>query len=153
LAGIPPLSGFFSEGQILGHAFGRTAGLDRYLFLWIAGLFAAALSALYTFRPLFEVFFGMSRVPVEVEGHIHELPTTITVSLTILMFFALVCGWLALPVLWGERSPLQAFLEPSLRGAVAETERIVFAHHGMPVELALMAGSLAFAALGLGLAY
>jgi NADH-quinone oxidoreductase subunit L len=153
MAGIPPLSGFFSEGEILGHAFGRAARPDSHLFLWMGGLIAAALTAFYTFRLLFEVFFGMSRVPVEVEGHIHELPKTMTVPLTILMFFAIVSGWLALPVLWGEQSPLQVFLEPSLRGAAADTERIVFAHHGLPVELALLASCLAFAALGLWLAH
>ena len=34
IAGVPPLAGFFSKDEILGHAFNRHDGADRYLFLW-----------------------------------------------------------------------------------------------------------------------
>jgi NADH-quinone oxidoreductase subunit L len=153
IAGVPGLSGFFSKDEILGHAFKRIAMMDRYLALWGVGLFTAGLTAFYIFRLAFEVFYGRSRVPVEVEGHIHESPKTMTVPLWILAFFSLVSGWLALPVLWGEESPFEKFLEPSLRGAGPETGRIVFAHHGLLVELALMGSSVVFAGLGIYLAY
>jgi len=152
IAGIPPFSGFFSKDEILGHAFNRAAMLDRYLFLWAVGLITAGLTALYMFRLLFEIFHGMSRIPVEAEGHIHESPKTMTVPLAILAFFSIVSGWLALPVLWGEESPFERFLEPSLHGVETDTGKIFFAHHGMLVELALMAASIAFALLGLWLA-
>jgi NADH-quinone oxidoreductase subunit L len=153
IAGIPPLSGFFSKDEILGHAFNRVAMLDRYLALWGVGLVTAGLTAFYMFRLLFEVFYGMSRLPVKVEGHIHESPKSMTIPLAILMFFSIVSGWLALPVLWGEESPFERFLEPSLKGVEVDTGRIVFAHHGLLVELALMGSSVVFAGLGLYLAH
>ena len=153
IAGVPGLSGFFSKDEILGHAFNRIAMLDRYLGLWVVGLITAGLTAFYMFRLLFEVFYGRSRVPVEVEGHIHESPKSMTIPLWILAFFSIVSGWLALPVLWGEESPFEKFLEPSLRGVETDTGRIVFAHHGLLVELVLMGSSVVFAGLGIYLAY
>jgi NADH-quinone oxidoreductase subunit L len=55
LAGIPPLSGFFSKDSIL------AAALDRGWYgdlLFAAGLVGAFLTGLYTFRMLFIVFGG-----------------------------------------------------------------------------------------------
>src|SRR5882762_7203482 len=152
ITGVPGLSGFFSKGEILGHAFNRHLMVDRYLTLWAVGLVTAGLTSFYMFRLLFETFYGMSRVPVEAEGHIHESPKTMTVPLMILAFFSIVSGWLALPVLWGEESPFARFLEPSLRGVETDTEGITFGHHTLLVEYALMAASVAFVALGFWLA-
>ena len=75
---MPPLAGFFSKDEILGHAFGRAATVDRYLFLWIVGLITAGLTAFYMFRLLFLAFFGFSRVAPELDHHIHESPKTMT---------------------------------------------------------------------------
>ncbi|MGB2666611.1 MAG: NADH-quinone oxidoreductase subunit L, partial [Candidatus Acidiferrum sp.] len=83
IAGMPPLAGFFSKDEILGHAFWRSASMDRYLFLWIVGLITAGLTAFYMFRLLFLAFFGLSRVSPELEHHIHESPKTMTVPLMI----------------------------------------------------------------------
>ena len=153
IAGIPPLSGFFSKDEILGHTFNRHLMLDRYFALWAVGIVTAGLTAYYMFRLFFEVFYGRSRVPVELEGRIHESPKTMTVPLMILALFSIVSGWLALPILWGEESPFERFLEPSLRGVAPETGAIQFAHHGMLAEYALMAVSVAFAGLGIYLAH
>jgi len=153
ITGVPGLSGFFSKDEILGHAFSRHLMVDRYLALWAVGLVTAGLTSFYMFRLLFETFYGMSRVPVEAEGHIHESPKTMTVPLMILAFFSIVSGWLALPVLWGEESPFERFLEPSLRGVETDTGAITFGHHTLLVEYALMAASVAFVALGFWLAY
>jgi len=87
ITGVPGLSGFFSKNEILGHAFNRHLMVDRYLALWAVGLVTAGLTSFYMFRLLFETFYGMSRVPVEAEGHIHESPKTMTVPLMILAFF------------------------------------------------------------------
>jgi NADH-quinone oxidoreductase subunit L len=126
ITGVPGLSGFFSKDEILGHAFNRHLMVDRYLALWGVGLITAGLTSFYMFRLLFETFYGMSRVPVEAEGHIHESPKTMTVPLMILAFFSIVSGWLALPVLWGEESPFERFLEPSLRGIETDTGSLTF---------------------------
>jgi NADH-quinone oxidoreductase subunit L len=153
ITGVPGLSGFFSKDEILGHAFNRHLMLDRYLALWAVGLITAGLTSFYMFRLLFETFYGMSRVSVEAEGHIHEPPMTMTVPLMILAFFSIVSGWLALPVLWGEESPFERFLEPSLRGVESDSGAITFGHHTLLVEYALMAASVGFVALGFWLAY
>jgi NADH-quinone oxidoreductase subunit L len=152
IIGVPGLSGFFSRYEILGHAFHRHQMLDRYLALWAIGIVTAGLTAFYMFRLLFETFFGMSRVSIELEGHIHESPKTMTVPLWILTFFSIASGWLALPILWGEESPFERFLEPSLRSVVKDTGAIAFRHHTLLPEYALMAASLAFVGLGLWLA-
>ncbi len=123
IAGVPGLSGFFSEDEILGHAFNRHLMVDRYLALWAVGLVTAGLTSFYMFRLLFETFYGRSRLPVDMEGHIHESPKTMTVPLMVLAFFSIARGWLALPILWGEESPFEQFLEPSLRGVETDTWR------------------------------
>jgi NADH-quinone oxidoreductase subunit L len=153
ITGVPGLSGFFSKDEILSHAFNRHLMLDRYLALWGVGIVTAGLTAFYMFRLLFETFYGRSRLPVEMEGHIHESPKTMTVPLMILAFFSIVSGWLALPILWGEESPFGRFLEPSLRGIETDTGAIAFGRHTLLAEYALMAASVSFVALGLWLAY
>ena len=58
LAGIPPLSGFWSKDAILASAL--AAGLYGQI-LWVVGLVGAFLTALYTFRMIFIVFWESPR--------------------------------------------------------------------------------------------
>jgi NADH-quinone oxidoreductase subunit L len=153
IAGLPGFSGFFSNNEILGHAFNRHVVMDRYLVLWIAGLVIAGLTAFYMFRLMIEMFYGMSRIPNELEGRIHESPKTMTVPLMFLAFFCMASGWLALPALWGEESPFDLFLQPSVGGVKVETGAIVFAQRTLQTQYGLVAVSLAFAAIGGYLAY
>src|SRR5207247_9005834 len=65
LAGLPPLSGFFSKDSIL------AAALDRGWYgdlLFAAGMAGTFLTGLYTFRMLFIVFGG------EPSGYVREHP-------------------------------------------------------------------------------
>ena len=55
LAAIPPFAGFFSKDSILGSA--ANAGAFGWI-LWSGAAFGAFLTALYTFRLLFIVFWG-----------------------------------------------------------------------------------------------
>jgi NADH-quinone oxidoreductase subunit L len=153
ISGIPGLAGFFSKDEILGHAFARSASVDRYLFLWIVGVITAGLTAFYMFRLLFLAFFGLSRISPEVEHHIHESPGSMTWPLMILAFLSLVGGWFALPTLWGGSSSFEEFLEPVMSGVLPETVAVKFAHHTMLHELLLMAVSVAVAGSGIWLAY
>ncbi len=153
IAGMPPLAGFFSKDEILGHAFARTATIDRYLFLWIVGVITAGLTAFYMLRLLFLAFFGYSRVSPEVERHIHESPKTMTVPLMILAALSIVGGWFALPTLWGEDSAFEKFLEPVVSGVIPETVAVRFTHHTLLVEWLLMGISVGIAGLGIWLAY
>jgi NADH-quinone oxidoreductase subunit L len=152
IAGMPPLAGFFSKDEILSHAFSRSAMIDRYLALWIVGVITAGITAFYMFRLLFLTFFGLSRVPHEVEHHIHESPRTMTIPLAILAFLCIVGGWVALPSLWGGENPFERFLDPVLTGVIPETAAVHFAHHTWLKEMLLMAVSVAFATFGWWLA-
>jgi NADH-quinone oxidoreductase subunit L len=153
IIGVPGLSGFFSKNEILTHVFDRHQMLDRYVALWAVAIVIAGLTAFYMFRLLFETFYGMSRLPVEMEGRIHESPKTMTVPLMILAFFSIASGWLALPILWGEENPFERFLGPSLRGVAMNTGAIEFGHHSLPAEYGLMAVFVAAVGVGCGLAY
>ncbi len=55
IAGIPPLSGFWSKDEVLLSAFEKNKPL------WILGLFTALLTAYYMSRQVFLVFFGKER--------------------------------------------------------------------------------------------
>jgi NADH-quinone oxidoreductase subunit L len=56
LAGVPPLSGFFSKDEIISQAFLR----DDYG-LWVIGIIGAAFTAVYMTRLIFLTFYGNAR--------------------------------------------------------------------------------------------
>jgi NADH-quinone oxidoreductase subunit L len=56
LAGFPLMSGFFSKDSIVGYAFHRGGGL--YSTLGVIMLVTAGITAFYSFRMVFRVFFG-----------------------------------------------------------------------------------------------
>ena len=86
LAGIPPLSGFFSKEAVL-------AGV------WDAGLvvpfgmlaLTVLLTAFYMFRAIFLAFFGRAQA----EGHPHDPPAVMLGPLWVLAVLAAVAGVLA----------------------------------------------------------
>jgi NADH-quinone oxidoreductase subunit L len=153
IVGMPPLAGFFSGSETLSHVFGRSAGIDRYLFLWIVALITTGLTSFYMFRMLFLAFFGRSRVPPELDHHLHESPKAMTVPLVVLAAGSIVVGWSALPILWGDKSSFEEFLGPVVRGIIPETAVVNFRHHSVMVEWFLMGMSIVVALTGLWFAY
>lgn len=101
LAGVPPLSGFFSKDEILlvlhdgGHSEGPRAAYFQLLF-WIA-LATAFLTAYYTFRAYFLTFHGELRIPREAGDHAHESPAVMTFPLCVLAVCAVFAGMLLGP--------------------------------------------------------
>ncbi|MBI4054593.1 MAG: NADH-quinone oxidoreductase subunit L [Elusimicrobia bacterium] len=88
LAGIPPFSGFFSKDAILLATFeSGVPGLD------ILALCTAALTAFYTFRLCFLVFFGSPRDPDRF-AHAQESPQSMTIPMLILAVLAFSSGYL-----------------------------------------------------------
>ena len=77
IAGIPPLSGFFSKDEVLYHAL-----MDGNIIFWGMGISAALLTGFYMFRLVFMTFHGESRVDPNV--HPHESPKVMTMPLVIL---------------------------------------------------------------------
>jgi NADH-quinone oxidoreductase subunit L len=79
LAGLPPLSGFWSKDEIL--AVAREAGHDSpfpilYLIVFASLLLTSLLTAFYTSRAFFRTFWGPEKIPHEAgsHGHFHDEP-------------------------------------------------------------------------------
>ena len=152
MVGFPLFLGFFATNEILGHTFARAHGVDAHLFLWIAGLISIGITAVSMFRLLFLVFFGFSRVPLELENRIHESPKAMAVSLLILAALCIVLGWLDLPMLWGAQSPFAEFLNPVIRGVMPDKLTNTFAIQPVSAHWLLIATSFLAGLCGLRVA-
>jgi NADH-quinone oxidoreductase subunit L len=85
IAGIPPLSGFFSKDEILAAAF------EHNKLLFAVEYAVAGLTAFYMFRLYFSIFWGK-------ETHYHhtphEAPLTMTIPLIILAIGSVITGFI-----------------------------------------------------------
>ncbi|MDH5526953.1 MAG: NADH-quinone oxidoreductase subunit L [Nitrospirota bacterium] len=95
LAGIFPFAGFFSKDEILWEAW--NAGVMGKG-LWLIGVIVAFMTAFYTFRVFFMVFYGKDNMTDEMRSHAHESPRVITIPLVVLAVGALFVGWLGNPM-------------------------------------------------------
>jgi NADH-quinone oxidoreductase subunit L len=86
IAGIFPLSGFFSKDEILWFAF------NRHWMFWLAGIAGAFLTAFYMVRLYILVFRGAERFDDETRRHLHESPNSMTVPLMILAVLSFVAA-------------------------------------------------------------
>jgi NADH-quinone oxidoreductase subunit L len=104
LAGLPFITaGFFSKDLIIWEAWSANHGHPGF---WIAGVFGALLTSLYTFRLIFRVFFGPVDTPVTKRpGY------AMTIPLVILAFLSIVAGYL--------KQPLLGFLDSVLPTTIA----------------------------------
>jgi NADH-quinone oxidoreductase subunit L len=107
IAGIFPLSGFFSKDEILGKAFESQGAL-----FWIIGAITAGLTAFYMFRLLFRTFFGECRASEDVKHHIHESPKVMTIPLVILAVLSVIGGWVGIPKVLGGENRFEQWMEP-----------------------------------------
>ncbi|HME97764.1 MAG TPA: NADH-quinone oxidoreductase subunit L [Methylomirabilota bacterium] len=108
LAGVPPLSGFFSKDEILASVFH-----EHHYVLWLLLMVGAFLTAFYTFRLVFLAFFGGPRMSKEVAHHIHESPASMTVPLIVLAILTVVAG-LAVGIPSSHGTAFARFLSPVL---------------------------------------
>ena len=152
IAGVPPLSGFFSKDEILYRAF-----LHNKL-LWALAVVTAGLTAFYMFRLIAMTFFGDYRGPswehangeAERDSHgvwhgPHESPRLMTVPLMLLATGAIVAGFVGVPVaLGGGGNQIEGFFK-----LMEHSEEV----HSATEELWLMGFSVVIALLGIGLAY
>lgn len=138
LAGIWPLSGFFSKDALLAKA----AEHHKYG-LFVLGLVVAVLTAFYMFRLVFVVFFGA--VKSEGAGHAHESPSVILWPLRFLAVFTVIGGFIGIEALYAR------FLSPEYgRVEVGFGHELFgpFIHAPLAAVLGLIA-----ALLGIGGAY
>jgi NADH-quinone oxidoreductase subunit L len=85
LAGVPPLSGFFSKDEII-----LVAYKSHTWWLAITLLLGAVITAFYTMRMLRLTFYGEYRGT----AHPHESPASITGPLVVLAGATIFTGWL-----------------------------------------------------------
>jgi NADH-quinone oxidoreductase subunit L len=141
LAGIPPLSGFFSKDSILASAWAH--GGYGYL-LFAAGLVGVLLTGIYAVRLYLIVFTGERSAFVEEHAKSHghgEGPRSMTVPVAILAVLATIGGFLQFAGAW---QPLTDFLEGPAESLVEPT-----ATQDWLVSLV----SVAIAIVGIGIAW
>jgi NADH-quinone oxidoreductase subunit L len=131
LAGFPLTSGFFSKDEILTGAW--AAGSFGKV-LAVLGLMTAGVTAFYSFRLIFVVFWGNSRVDPHHAPNIHEPSSTMTIPLTILAILSIAAGYVG----------ISSFLNP----VFGETE----GHHG-PASMVIMVLASIMGLAGIGAAY
>jgi NADH-quinone oxidoreductase subunit L len=90
LAGIWPFAGYYSKDVIIEAAWASSAGVGRYGFC--IGVFAAFLTAFYSWRLIFLTFHGRPRADESVMKHVHESPWVMLVPLLLLAVGAVFAG-------------------------------------------------------------
>ena len=110
------------------------------------------MTAFYMFRLVFLTFFGESRVPPEVEHHIHESPRSMTVPLMLLALLSVVGGWIGWPESLGGSDHFAKFLDPVIARHAEVVAAVPEATQRM-TEWELMGVSVLVALIGIGLAW
>ncbi|HEX8299888.1 MAG TPA: NADH-quinone oxidoreductase subunit L [Rubricoccaceae bacterium] len=155
IAGIAPLSGFFSKDEILFRTYlagTSPEGNIAYLALWVVGLVTALLTAVYMTRAYLLTFEGESRWPGNHSVHAHESPWTMTLPLVVLAALAAVGGFLGLPEVLGH-SWLHEWLVGH-EGEAGPVRDYAFGHHvSHATEWGLLGLGLGIAVAGVALAW
>ena len=100
LAGIPPFAGFFSKDMIIEAVHYST--LPGSGFAYTAVLAGVFITAFYSFRMLFLVFYGKPRMDDHIKRHLHESPWVVTLPLVLLAIPSFLIGLLTIePLLFG----------------------------------------------------
>lgn len=129
IAGIFPLSGFWSKDEIVASTLGHPVFM-------VLTLLVAFMTSFYMFRLIFLTFFGESRDHHAYE-HAHESPRTMTTPLIVLGVLSVCAGWVAIPWLSHGYSMFAYHHEP---------------HHAEAhISIMLISSLVAFS--GIGLAY
>ncbi|WP_410473536.1 NADH-quinone oxidoreductase subunit L [Guyparkeria sp. TX1] len=119
LIGFPGTSGFYSKESIIyAVAASELPGAEFAYWALFIGVF---VTAFYTFRMLFLVFFGESRMDAHTASHAKESPKVVTVPLVLLAVPSLIIGFLV--------------VEPMLFGAYFDDSIRVLATHGAMATL------------------
>ena len=88
IAGIWPLSGFFSKDEIIAACFEFSPVIG------VTMTFIAGLTAFYMFRLYYGIFWGKENKALHAEHVPHEAPATMTVPLVFLAVVTLFAGWI-----------------------------------------------------------
>ena len=170
IAGIPPFSGFFSKDSILGATFeraGHSTLADSSLFgipgstllylVYVFGVAAAFLTAVYMTRMMIYTFHGPNRTGEKEQPHLREAPWVMTGPLVVLGILSVVGGWLNLPevVRIGRIGILDGWLDPVVGDATKRVAEVAAgeAHQAASGELMLIVIAVAVAIAGMAVAF
>ncbi len=149
IAGIPPLSGFFSKDEIMMNLF--IHGTYGKVF-WVLGMIAALLTAYYMFRLYFITFLGEFRGGDKLKSHLHESPALMTMPLIVLAILAAAGGFLGIPEVFAHDAHwLHNFLTPVIEKSLALEPTIHHLSHS--AEYIMMAVAVSVAIIGILLAW
>jgi NADH-quinone oxidoreductase subunit L len=141
IAGIPPLAGFWSKGDVLVNVY------SRYKLLWVLGVLTAVLTAYYMTRLQVLAFGGEPRWDKigpngEPAHHApHESPWIMRLPLVVLAVLTFFGGLLDLP--WIRHDSLAGWLSPVFSGSLYND------HLGDGAQWALALTDIAAAIIGL----
>jgi len=165
LAGVVPLSGFWSKDAILAatleHAQSDLGGWQYagtfYFTLFVMASVAAFLTAFYTFRAFFCTFYGEEQIPPQAGHHAHESPPKMTVPLLILALFAIGVGYLlhhndVFANFLAQTPSVAAANHAAAHGAAVSVGEQAAEHGHSDVHRQVAAMSTALALLGIALA-
>jgi NADH-quinone oxidoreductase subunit L len=168
IAGIPPLAGFFSKDEILGSAFTHAQhstlaessllgipGSGILYLVYVLGVAAAFLTAVYMTRMMIYTFHGPNRTGEAERSYLREAPWVMTGPLVVLGVLSAFGGWLNLPALLplGRVGILEHWLEP----VVGESQKLLAgaapeATHAVNTEVALIGLAVIVAIAGMAFA-
>lgn len=142
IAGIPPLSGFFSKDEILAHAF----SVNKVY--WVIGVLGAFMTAWYMFRLYATTFLGKFRGTEEQQHHLHESPFPMTFALIVLAILSVVGGFVGIPeVIAPNAHSLEHFLDPIFAKSNQLKETHHLEHSTEWILIAVSVAGAAFAAI------
>ncbi|MGH7411222.1 MAG: proton-conducting transporter membrane subunit, partial [Candidatus Methylomirabilis sp.] len=137
-AGIFPLAGFWSQGQIFFAAFN-----GGHYFVWLLALSASFLTAFYMFRLYLLTFSGRFRGDPQHIRHLRKTPASVWAPLVILALFSVAAGFVGVTP---EHGAFHNFLGQGIAPGPGQEANV-------PLKISMALLPLAVASAGIGLAY
>jgi NADH-quinone oxidoreductase subunit L len=169
IAGIFPLSGFFSKDGILSSVYLRAKhstladahlfGVPGSVWLYLAyglGLIAAFLTAVYMTRMMLYTFHGPNRSGDKERQHLHEAPNIMTWPLAVLGVLTVAGGWLGIPSFerfLGPTEVLEHWLDPVLGSTTSRVLSGAEPELSASAEWLLVAVAITIAVAGIATAW
>ena len=151
IAGIPPLSGFFSKDGILAAAWGRLPDSPLFGVYWAMGTVAALMTAFYMTRLMLYTFHGPNRTGEKEREHLREVPWIMIAPLVVLGVGTVLLEVIDLPAVFGAGSLwLDHWMEPVTEGAYAY---IHLTHLEASTEWVLLGTATLVAVVGIATAF
>lgn len=135
IAGIPPLSGFFSKDEIMLHIFMHPTYGKLF---WSLGMLAAFMTAYYMFRLLFVTFWGEFRGTQHQKEHLHESPSLMTAPLIVLAILSVLGGFIGIPHVLGGTHQLNHLLESVIGVSAHEGAELSASNEMMMMGIAVL---------------